>query len=108
MRDGKKEAAKELMATLRMLVADSLSALALLVGLKLRKDLTPADSSLLAYGIFCAVASIVSCSWLFFLVIRKLYEEDEDVIDKLPAKVLGGSGVFFFVLAALFLFWSIG
>ncbi len=80
MNDGNKESTKELLATFRALFAINVSAIVLLLNLNARGELAQASPALFKVAIGCAMVSLVGMTYLFFLAIPKLSDEDERII----------------------------
>jgi hypothetical protein len=99
VRDGHKEAAKELMATFRLLVATSISFFVLFFSLHTQGILKPADPGLFNAGLICALASSFLSGWLFLIVVGMLHRETEGIAYQPSVQVFGGSALITFIAA---------
>jgi hypothetical protein len=103
MRDGHKEAAKELMATFRLLVATSISFFVLFFSLHSQGVLKPTHPGLFNIGLICALASSFLSAWLFLVVVAMLHRETDDIAYRPSVKVLGGGALLAFSVAVALL-----
>lgn len=106
MRDGNKEAAKELMSTFRLVVGAAVSVFLLFANLQIRNFLRPKNGLMFDIGLTLALVSVLLCCWLFFLVVGKLYREEEGIAYQTPVLTIGGAGIVAFVASVALLIWS--
>ncbi len=99
MQDGHKEAAKELMATFRLLVATSISFFVLFFSLHTQGLLRPTNPGLFNAGLICALASSLLSAWLFLVVVGMLHREADGIAYRPSVRVLGGGALLAFVAA---------
>lgn len=98
MRDGNKEAAKELLSTFRLVAGAAVSIFLLFANLDIRDLLKPTNTTVFQVGLVAQAISILLCSWLFLMVVGKLHREEEDIAYQVPTMVVGGGALVSFLV----------
>lgn len=96
MRDGHKEAAKELMSTFRLVVSAALAIFVLFANLQIRGFLRPTHPWLVQAGLVCAALSSLLCCWLFLVVVRMLHRDYDAIVYRPQVLVIGGLALLLF------------
>lgn len=101
MRDGNKEAAKELLSTFRVVFTTSVSIILVVANLRYRNEIQP--GLVLNGSLGLLAVSAAASVWLSLIVLRMLHQEAEDIAYKRQVRVLGSASMTGFALGVVIL-----